>query len=97
DLFLVAGVCVIVALIGLTALLSLPNTWDVMTYHLPRIVHWLQQGSLAFYPTQEVRQLISPPGAELCILQVHALSGADYLDNLPQWWSFVGSAIGVSL
>ena len=38
-----------------------------------------------------------PPGAELCILQFHALAGGDSLDNLPQWWSFVGSAIGVSL
>jgi len=68
-----------------------------MTNHLPRIVHWLQQRSLAVYPTQHLTQLFSPPGAELCILQLHALSGADYLDNLPQWWSFVGSAIGGSL
>ena len=97
DFLLLAGVGVIFALVGLIALMSPPNTPDAMSYHLPRVVHWLQQRSLAFYPTQELRQLTSPPGAELCILQLHALSGADYLDNLPQWWSFVGSAIGVSL
>ncbi len=97
DFLLLAGVGVILTLVGLIALMSPPNTYDAMTYHLPRVVHWLQQRSLAFYPTQEVRQLISPPGAELCILQFHALSGTDHLDNLPCWWSFVGSAIGVSL
>jgi len=97
DFLLLAGVGVIFALVGLIALMSPPNTWDAMTYHLPRVVHWLQQRSLAFYPTQELRQLTLPPGAELCILQLHALSGADYLDNLPQWWSFVISTIGVSL
>src|SRR5580765_4628812 len=26
-----------------------PNSWDSMTYHLPRIEHWLQNGSLAIY------------------------------------------------
>ena len=97
DFLLLAGVSVIAVLVGLTALLSPPNTSDVMAYHLPRVVHWLQQGSLALYPTRELRQLAMPPGAELCILQFHALAGGDSLDNLPQWWSFVGSAIGVSL
>jgi hypothetical protein len=97
DLSLLAGVSILSALIGLTALMSPPNTWDVMTYHLPRVVFWLQQKSLSFYPTQEIRQLVSPPGAELCILQFQALFGSDLLDNLPQWWSFVGCAIGISL
>jgi hypothetical protein len=97
DILLLAGVSVIVGLVGLTALLSPPNTSDVMTYHLPRVVHWLQQRSLAFYPTRDPRQLVQPPGAEFCILQLHALAGSDCLDNLPQWWSFVGCAIGVSL
>jgi 4-amino-4-deoxy-L-arabinose transferase-like glycosyltransferase len=97
DFLLLAGVSVIIVLVGLTALLSPPNTSDVMTYHLPRVVHWLQQRSLAFYPTRDLRQLVQPPGAEFCVFQLHAIAGSDCFDNLLQWWSYVGSAIGVSL
>jgi 4-amino-4-deoxy-L-arabinose transferase-like glycosyltransferase len=97
DIGLLTGVSVIVTMVGLTALLNPPNTADVMTYHLPRVVHWLQQHSVTFYPTQESRQLQMAPGAEYLVFQLHALSGGDRLDNLIQWWSFVGSIVGVSL
>lgn len=97
DIGLLTGVGVIVTMVGLTALLSPPNAADVMTYHLPRVVHWVQQHSVAFYPTQESRQLQTAPGAEYLILQLHALSGRDCFDNLVQWWSLVGSIVGVSL
>jgi hypothetical protein len=97
HLGLLAGVTLVVAAVGLNALLSPPNTPDVMTYHLPRVVHWLQQRGVAFYPTQESRQLQMAPGAEYLVFQLHALSGGDRLDNLIQWCSFVGCIVGVSL
>jgi hypothetical protein len=40
-----------------TALSSVPNNLDSMSYHLPRIEHWLQNQSLEFYPTSDSRQL----------------------------------------
>ena len=55
-------------------------------------VHWLiENHGLRFYPTHEQRQLHMPPGAELLVLQLHALSGGDRFDNLVQWGAFAAT------
>ncbi len=96
DLALLGGAAIAILTVGVVALLSPPNTWDVMQYHLPRVVHWIQNRSVAFYPTHELKQLHMPPGAEYLILQLHALWGGDQLDNLVQWFALLGSVIGVT-
>jgi 4-amino-4-deoxy-L-arabinose transferase-like glycosyltransferase len=68
-----------------------------MTYHMSRVMHWFQQGSVAHYPTNILRQLELNPWAEFAILHLQVLSGGDYLANLVQWFSMVGCLIGVSL
>jgi 4-amino-4-deoxy-L-arabinose transferase-like glycosyltransferase len=78
------------------AIIYPPNNFDSMTYHLPRIEHWLQNKSLNHYYTSITRQLFSAPFSEIFILQGRALSGDDYLVNLVQWFSFFGSIIGIS-
>ncbi len=74
-----------------------PNNWDSMTYHLPRIEHWLQNGTIAHYPTSIDRQNALAPFAELIILQLRALSGSDILYNSVQWLAYIGSILNVSL
>lgn len=91
-----AGGLVILS-VGLTAVMAPPNTQDSLIYHMPRIVHWLHNHSVSFYPTHQLRQLKMPPWAEYAMLNLHALSGGDWLDNLVQWFAMVGSVIGVSL
>jgi hypothetical protein len=61
-----------------------PNNWDSMTYHLPRIEHWLQNKTLRHYFSSNQRQLISAPFAEMLILQGRSLSGNNWLMNLVQ-------------
>ena len=34
-----------------------PNNFDSMTYHMARIVHWVQNGNVNYYPTGIIRQL----------------------------------------
>lgn len=68
-----------------------PNYPDSLSYHLPRVMHWLQNGSLAPYFTSNERQIGMAPFNAWVILQSVAISGTDYLVNLPQWLAFCGS------
>lgn len=79
------------------ALVSPPNNWDSMTYHLGRIVHWIQNQSVAHYPTHIIRQIYFPPWAEFSIMHLQILSGSDYFANLVQWFSMVGCIVGTTL
>ena len=84
------------ALLLLIALLSPPSTTDSLRYHMPRILHWVQNASLAHYPTSYEPQLWNPPLAEMVILNLRLLWGSDRLVNLVQWASMVGSLVVVS-
>ncbi len=90
-LILAASAAVIVAITTTVALISAPNNWDSLNYHLPRIEQWIQQGSLAHFPTETIRQLASNPAAEMLILHFRILAGSDRLDNLVQALAFAGS------
>ncbi len=81
----------------ITALTSYPNNWDSMTYHLARVMHWIQNKNLEHYPTQISRQDSQPPLAEYFMLHFRLLSANDRLANLVQWFSMAGSVITVSL
>lgn len=84
-------------IIGLVAIVAAPNHSDSMEYHLSRIVHWMQNQSIAHYPTSDLFQLYQPPWAEFAIMNFQILSGGDYFAALVQWFSMVGSWLGVSL
>lgn len=81
----------------LIALSAPPNNWDSMTYHMARVAHWIQNGSVYHYPTHIDRQLWLNPWAEFAITHFQILSGGDRFANLVQWLSMVGSLLGVSL
>jgi hypothetical protein len=89
-----AGVSIILLVVlwatAFIALSCVPNTWDSMTYHLPRIEHWLQNRSLDYYPTSISRQLDANPFAEELILALRSIIDAYPLANMIQWLSFAG-------
>jgi len=78
------------------ALISPPNTFDSMTYHMSRVAHWIQNKSVDFYPTSIFRQLVSAPLSEYIIANFMVLYGNDRLANIVQWLSMAGSLIVVS-
>ncbi|MGC4116212.1 MAG: glycosyltransferase family 39 protein [Myxococcales bacterium] len=80
----------------LSALLSAPNNWDSMTYHLGRVAHWLAAGSVEHFPTSILRQLHQSPFAEYLLAHLQALSGGDRLAGLVQWAAMLGCLAGVS-
>jgi hypothetical protein len=94
---LLVGTGLIVVLVGLTALVSAPNLWDAMEYHLPRASMWMSNHSVRFYATPDYAQLIFGPWAEFAMMHTELLSGSDRFVNMVEFLSFLFSAIGVSL
>lgn len=97
HILLLCGVAAVACLIGLIAVMAPPNNYDSLTYHMARVVHWIQNRTVDHYPTHILRQLYQTPWAEFTILHLQILSGGDHFANLVQWFSMVGSILGVSL
>ena len=70
------------------ALLSPPNNYDFMTYHMSRVSNWIQNQSIKYYTTSIPRQNYSMPFAEYAILNLQLISRSDRFANLVQWISF---------
>jgi hypothetical protein len=73
-----------------TGFLGAPNTWDGLTYHLPRVERWVEQGHLQFWPTSVDRQLWMAPWSGYAILHLRLLTGGDRLAFLPSWLAYLG-------
>lgn len=69
----------------LIALITLPNTWDALSYHIARVDHWQQNHTVAFFPTLISRQNESQPLAEYVILTFQVLGQNELLSNAVQW------------
>jgi len=78
-----------IAIIWLTTLILAiavpPNNYDSMTYHLPRVMNWIQNGSVEHYVTGNARQVVQPPLSSYATLQSIITTRQDYLVNLVQW------------
>jgi 4-amino-4-deoxy-L-arabinose transferase-like glycosyltransferase len=94
---LLSGTGLIILSTGLIGIVAPPNNWDSMDYHMPRVLHWVQNYSVAHYPVSYTPQLYQNPWSEFVIMHFQLLSGGDYFANSVQWLSLVGCAIGVSL
>lgn len=91
---LVAILAIIVILL-ITGIMSPPNIHDVLTYHMARVMHWIQNRSVAHYPTAITYQLWHPPFAEFQVLHWMLLSGNTYLSAFHQWYALVLTLIAV--
>ncbi len=96
EIIMCCIVIFVVFMTGIASVLVVPNNWDSMTYHLPRIMHWVQNRSVGYYFTANLRQLCSPPLAEYIVMHVYLLSfGSDQYLNLVQFFGFIFSLIGI--
>src|SRR5262249_28238189 len=92
GLLIVAAIGAVTLFIALTAA---PNNFDSQAYPLPRVEHWIQNRSLAFYPTSITPQNEMGPVAEILLLQTRILGGSDVFYPLVQWVSMVCSVAAV--
>jgi hypothetical protein len=76
-------------LLFLIMVTNAPSTWDSLTYHMARVVHWLNNSSVAYYFTSIDRQNEMTPGAEYLILFFQILTKDDILAGFPQFFSFL--------
>jgi 4-amino-4-deoxy-L-arabinose transferase-like glycosyltransferase len=79
------------------ALRSPPNNVDSLQYHLARVAHWAQSGSLQHYAASYHPQLGNAIGAEVGMLHLYLLSGGHGFVNLVQWSSLLGSICAISV
>lgn len=96
--YIILSVSLVIILYLLTiAIISPPNNWDSMTYHLPRVMHWLQNKNLNYYSTHHEFQNIFPPLAEYFILHWQGLTSNDYFSQVVQFLFMIGSSIVITL
>jgi Dolichyl-phosphate-mannose-protein mannosyltransferase len=97
ELWCLGGVVSIAVIVGMVAFVAPPNNADSMFYHMARVMHWMQNQTVSHYPTNILHQLFLPPWSGYAIMHLQVLSGSDQWANFVQWFSMVGSIIGVSL
>lgn len=70
-----------------------PNTPDSMSYHMPRVMQWIQNQEVDFYPTSVTRQLYMSPLSGYFIMHLYLIIGNDLAVNLVQWFAMLISVI----
>jgi len=91
-----AFIAVDLMLVGITAIVSPPNNWDAMTYHMARVANWVQHRTVADYPTPILRQLYLGPLAEFAVAHLQILVGSDRLASCVQFCAMIGNSIGIT-
>jgi hypothetical protein len=97
DKWLFGGVALIVVIVAITAFVAPPDKWDAMDYHLPRVIMWMSNHSVRFYPTPDYCQLIYGSWSEYAMMHTRLLWGTDRFVNFVEFFSMLGALIAVSL
>jgi len=97
EKWLLAGTAAIVLFVAITAIVAPPDKWDAMDYHLPRVVMWISNHSVRFYPTPDYCQLIYGSWAEYAMMHTKLLWGTDRFVNFVEFFCMLGSLVAVSL
>ena len=97
EKFLIGFSVLIIAGVFVQGLIYPTNNWDSMSYHMARIIHWIQNESLAHFRTTIYPQLTSAPFSEQMILTVNLLFGNDLFSNAVQLFYLTGLGIAITL
>ncbi len=96
DRFWIAVLTVIFGLLVAEGVLYPPTYGDSMVYHLARVEHWVQNGSVAFFATHYLTQIEFTPLSEYNLAHLHLLSGTDRFDASMPLLAALVCIVGVS-
>lgn len=97
DFILIATIILYCLILGITALVTPPNTWDSLTTHMARVAHWIQNHTVNNYPSWVLKQLNYPPLGAYILLHLQILAGSDSLANMAQWTAMTGVLVSAVL
>lgn len=81
----------VAAFLGLTfaaAVLYPPTVWDSLAHHLPRVAMFIQNQTVAPFPSYYASMNSTYPFAAYVLTQLKLLAGSDVLLNLAQWFAY---------
>lgn len=79
------------------AIVAAPSALDALGYHLPRVLRWVQDGTVSPFVTHVPRQIWIGPGWEYFQLHLQLFAGTDAVANLLQWLALLASPVVVSV
>lgn len=91
PIWIVAVMAVLILAMFRMAIASPPCNYDVQSYHLPRQIFWLMQGSVQHFDATYPYQNSHPVLTEYLGLNLMLLSGGDACHNLTQFFFFVAA------
>ena len=91
--FIVGSAIIFACMVFVIALMKSPNNVDSMIYHLPRIMHWIQEQSARPYAAGTDLQIRYPALSEYLIAQIAVLGAHDRLYNIYQTMAYFLSGV----
>ena len=83
-------------LLGAYLILVVPqNDVDSLWFHLPRVAHWLQNGTLHHFQAPNLWQTVFAINSEIGLLWLTALWGTDQLTGFVQWFGTLFTMIAI--
>ena len=96
DIVLLSFMAIMAFLLFAVAVATPTNNVDAMDYHMPRVMQWAQNRTLAHFPAMHPSQNVRPYWAEALILNLRVLWGNDQPTGLVQWSIMLASLIATS-
>jgi hypothetical protein len=85
-----------VAYLGVLAIATPPNSFDVLWYHFPRAAFWAQQHAVGYVPqTNDLRLDVFPPAAEIVSAWAMLLAGNERFASLFQLLALVATMLAI--
>jgi len=96
EIVLLSLMAIMSTLLFAVAVATPTNNVDAMDYHMPRVMQWAQNQTLAHFPSVHESQNLRPYWAEAVSLHLRVLWGNDRPAGLVQWFIMLASVIATS-